>query len=957
MAKGIVFFIGFMFLMAVGSNAQIVTTAPAFPVANQPVTITVDVTGTSLANFTAYDANTNPVYIWTWIRKPGTADVDAPTNINPATPAADPAKCTRVSTNVYSITFTPTTFFNKPAVDMPQIGLKLKTKAWADGKQTDVDKFITFTSGFAVQFTQPSTSSFFVNTSNQIPIVANASQSANLVLKINGSTVASAANATTLSYNHTVTETTGSVPVVLEANNGSETKTTSFTYTLRSATVNAPIPTGVKNGINYYADKTKVTLRLWAPGKSSVYVLGDFNDWSILSSYQMKKSGEYFWLDITGLTDGTEYAFQYLVDESVYIADPYADKILDPEDSSIPAVTYPNLKAFPTKAISDKWYFNRVSVLQTGQAPYVWKTTTYQKPAKEKLVVYELHIRDFFGKDQKNYQNLMDTLSYFKRLGINAIELMPITEFNGNESWGYNPTFMFAPDKFYGTKNKLKEFIDKAHQNGIAVIMDIVMNQQDAPNSYLMMDFNFNTFSPNPTNKWFNVKATHPFNVFFDMNHESPYTKSYLDTINYYWLNEYKIDGYRYDLSKGFSSVNYCTTTNCDTGPEVAAWGAYDASRVAILKRMADKIWSHSPNAYVILEHFAANTEEKELAEYRSNEGKGMMLWGNFNGAFNQLTMGFSSGSDIGGLYYANRSFSVPGSIGYMESHDEERLVYRNLQSGNSSGSYNTKIIDTALDRVKAASLIFYSTPGPKMLWQFGELGYDKSINTCADGVTINNSCRTFSKPIKWDYYQDTKRKSLYNFTADVIRLRNTYSVFSQGEASVTQGSGLFKQVSIKNKPFTATPATTDQMNVVAAANFDVSVQTSTVNFPHTGTWYEYFSGGATITIGNVATGIELQPGQYKLYTDVPLSNPTTGFEESASDLVNVFPNPTHSKLKVDAGTLKITQSRLINLQGSPVIGAQVDSETWDMTNLSSGMYILELKTETQIIRKKIIKQ
>jgi 1,4-alpha-glucan branching enzyme len=937
-------------------SAQIVTTAPAFPVANQPVTITIDVTGTSLADFTAYNASSNPVYIWSWVKKAGSADFDAPTNINPATAAADAAKCTRMSTNVYQITFTPTTFFNKAVSEIPQIGLKLKTKDWNDKIQSDVDKFITFTSGFAVQFAQPSSSSFFVNTSTQIPIVANASQSSNLVLKVNGISVATASNASTISYNHTVTETTGSVPVVLEANNGSETKTISFTYTLRSATVNAPIPAGVKNGINYFTDKTKATLRLWAPGKSSVYVLGDFNDWSILSAYQMKKSGEYFWLDISGLTDGTEYAFQYLVDETIKIADPYSDKILDTDDSGVPTTTYPNLKPFPSKAITDKWYFNRASVLQTGQVPYSWSTTSYQKPAKEKLVIYELHIRDFFGKDQKNYQSLIDTLSYFKRLGINAIELMPITEFSGNESWGYNPTFMFAPDKFYGTKNKLKEFIDKCHQNGIAVIMDMVMNQQDVPNSYLLQDFNFNTFSPNPTNKWFNVTATHPYSVFYDLNHESSYTKSYLDTINYYWLNEYKVDGYRYDLSKGFSSVNYCTTKNCDTGPEVAAWGGYDASRIAILKRMADKIWSHTPNAYVILEHFAGGVEEKELAEYKSNEGKGMMLWSNFNGAFNQLTMGFSSGSDIGGLYFTNRSFTVPGSVGYMESHDEERLVYRNIQSGNSSGSYNTKTISTALDRVKAASLIFYSTPGPKMLWQFGELGYDKSINTCSDGVTIGNGCRTDPKPIKWDYQQDTKRKSLYDFTSEIIRLRKTYSVFTQGDATITQGSSLTKQVIVKNKPYTETPTTTDQMNIVAVANFDVTTQTPSVNFPHAGTWYDYYSNGDAIAIGSPSTGLELLPGQYKLFTDVSLKQTVTGIEEMTSDLVVLYPNPSRSIVKIDAAGLTITQSRLFTLHGSSVSINPIDKETWDISNLAPGMYIVELETERHMIRKKIIK-
>ncbi|MFM8913081.1 MAG: hypothetical protein ACKOE6_09235, partial [Flammeovirgaceae bacterium] len=390
---------------------QIVTANPAFPVANAPVTITVDVTGTSLADFTAYDAATNPVFIWTWIPpRSGSPTVDAPSNINPASSnptATNPAKCTRISTNVYQITFTPTSFFNRPASDMPQIGLKLKTDKWSDNRQTDVDKFITFTSGFAVQFSQPTQSSFLTNTGTPISIVAAASQAASLKLKVNGVEVSAVPSGTSLTYTHTVAETSGSVPVVFEANNGAETKTVSFSYTIRSSTVTAPIPLGVKNGINYYTDVTKVTLRLWAPGKSSVYVLGDFNDWTIQSSYQMKKSGEFFWLDITGLASGVEYGFQYLVDETVYIADPFADKILDPDDSFIPAATFPNLKPFPTKALSDKWYFNRVGVIQTGQTPYVWQVPNFQEPAKEKLVIYELHIRDFFDTGKKNYQTLI----------------------------------------------------------------------------------------------------------------------------------------------------------------------------------------------------------------------------------------------------------------------------------------------------------------------------------------------------------------------------------------------------------------------------------------------------------------------------------------------------------------------------------------------------------------------
>src|SRR5690606_16777280 len=186
----------------------------------------------------------------------------------------------------------------------------------------------------------------------------------------------------------------------------------------------------------------------------------------------------------------------------------------------ISSASYPELKSYPQSALHNDWYFNRVAVFQTGQSPYTWQITDFQRPDKEELIIYELLIRDFFDSNNRTYQSLIDTVSYLKRLGINAVELMPIMEFNGNESWGYNPTFLFAPDKYYGSKEKLKKFIDKCHAEGIAVILDIAMNHHDMPNPYVMMDFNFDTGKPTSNNKWFNVDARHPFNVFFDMNHE-----------------------------------------------------------------------------------------------------------------------------------------------------------------------------------------------------------------------------------------------------------------------------------------------------------------------------------------------------------------------------------------------------------------------------------------------------
>ncbi|MBL0745610.1 alpha-amylase family glycosyl hydrolase [Chryseolinea lacunae] len=918
------------FLCVVGlSLAQVVTTSPAFPVADQPVTITVDVSGTSLDKF-AWNSDTNPVYIWTWIPG-GSGSIDAPTNINPATsPGQDAAKCFRLTTNPdkYQITFTPTLFFNKPASEITQIGLKLKSKSWADNKQTDVDKFITFTSGFSVKFTAPTQTNFFVSTGDQIPITLKASATADLEIKVGGVSKATLAQNTTLTYTHTVAETQGSVSVSGSANNGTETKTSTFTYYVRSASTNAPRPAGIVDGINYNSsDASKATLSLLAPGKTSVYVIGDFNNWTIDEAYKMKKDGEHFWLDVSGLVSGTEYGFQYLVDESIKMADPFADKVLDPDDQYIPATTYPNLKTYPAQALNTQWYFNRVAILQTGQTPYAWQTSAYQKPASEKLVIYELHIRDFFGDGAKNYQNLIDTLGYFKKMGINAIELMPITEFNGNDSWGYNPTFMFAVDKFYGTKNKLKEFVDKCHANGIAVIMDMVLNHQDLPNAYVMMDFDFTGMKPNPTNKWFNVTATHPFSVFFDMNHESVYTQHYVDTVNYHWLNEYKIDGFRYDLSKGFTQKN--------SGDDVNGWSSFDQSRINILKRMAAQIRTHTPDAYIILEHFADNTEETILA------ADGMMLWGNANNAYTQAAMGFGSNSDISWGYYKTRSWTDPRLVTYMESHDEERMMYKTQEFGNASGTYSTASLNTALNRMKAAATFFYTVPGPKMIWQFGELGYDESINRCTDG-TISSNCRVTAKPVHWEYRNVPARSTLQQYVADLIRLRNTYAVFTKGDATVTTGNALVKQITLNNVPFTTTPADASQMNVQVVGNFDVTAQTASVTFSHTGTWYDYITA-VPLQVTTTSMNISLQPGEYKLYTDVVLRTVTAVEEENVKAFFTVFPNPSQGVLQIDGPDKRDIDVKAFNVMGQSVLLPKMDRNHWDATSFVPGLYILKI--------------
>ncbi len=202
-------------------------------------------------------------------------------------------------------------------------------------------------------------------------------------------------------------------------------------------------------------------------------MFGEFNDWSQLNAYQLKKDGEYWWITLTGLTPGKIYAYQYLVDGTIRSSDPYTELVLDPwNDKWINEyrTIYPNLKPYPEGKTE-----GLVATFQTAKPDYNWEITNFSMPAKENLVIYEMLLRDF--TTEKSLQAAIGKLDYLKNLGITAVELMPIHEFDGNNSWGYNPNHYFAPDKAYGTPEMYKKFIDECHKRGMAVILDMVFNQ------------------------------------------------------------------------------------------------------------------------------------------------------------------------------------------------------------------------------------------------------------------------------------------------------------------------------------------------------------------------------------------------------------------------------------------------------------------------------------------------
>lgn len=948
-------------LFSAALQAQLLTWTPDFATDDEAITITLDATkgNQALNNY----ANTNDVYVHIGVITNLSA---SNTGWRYASTWGDNSakyKCTPAGTNKYSITLSNIrSFFPVPAGEtIRKIAILFRNGNGsivhrnANEGIDNGDMFVpVYDNSLATRFTIPPFQPYFTpipetidkSTGDDFPVTAIASESANMKLYLNGTEIQQASNATTISANPTLTSS-GNTEVVVEADNGTTVAKDTFHFFVSPGVTVAPLPADVRTGINYLPGNTSVTLVLYAPNKTRVSVIGEFpgSNWVEQSNYLMKKTpdGNYWWLQIDGLTAGTEYAYQYLVDGTLKIADPYAEKILDPynnNDQHIPAATYPGLRAYPAGQSGI------VSLLQPGAPAYNWTTTGYTRPDKRNLFIYELLVRDFVAAH--DWKTLKDTLAYLKRMGVNAIELMPFNEFEGNESWGYNPDFYFAPDKYYGPANTLKEFVDACHSNGMAVIMDIALNHSFGLSPLVQLYWNAAQGRPADDNPWFNPVPKHAFNVGFDMNHESPATHYYFSRIVEHWLQEYRIDGFRFDLSKGFTQNATCDANgnNCNVG----TWGNVDNSRIAIWKKYYDTLQLKSPGAYAILEHFAANEEEKILSDY------GMLLWGNMNHSFSEASMGNIGGSNSnfeGGLHTV-RGWTNPYLVTYMESHDEERMAYRNIQSGRVSGNYNIRDTSTSLRRIEMSAAFLMTMPGPKMIWQFGQLGYDYSINYCINNGTINDGCRTGNKPIRWDYRNQERRKRLYDVYASLAQLKfhGWYKdVFTANNITIDRSlNGGFKWMRLRSA--------TDSSQLLVVGNFDVNPVSGTITFPTAGTWYDYLNGN-TITAVSGGQTIALQPGEYHIYLNRNLSNAVTTPVTSLPGVVealkaSMLPNPAdaNSVVELELPVGGKVQVQLLNIDGRELgmifngtlaRGRHRLSAGSQMNNLSPGIYLLKV--------------
>lgn len=737
---------------------------------------------------------------------------------------------------------------------------------------------------------------------DKIQLHGVATESANLSLAINGNVVLTK-EGKTIDYEYTL-PAEGDYVFTLTATNGKETKTVTAQTCVVSAPVKAARPAGIDMGIFYdEKDHTKVTLSTYAASKTApakhVFVVGDFNNWAVSNNYQMKQDGNFFWLEINGLTPQKEYAFQYVVvrEDGVVkkLSDLYSEKVLHKDDQYEPTKVNPDLMKYPVRG--DGY----VTVIQTNKPAYQWSDATlnFKRPNKNNLIIYELWVYDY--TPERSIAGLMKRLDYIENLGVNAIELMPVTEFDGNYNWGYSPNHYFALDKAYGTPEQLKAFVDECHKRGIAVILDMVFNHATGLNPMNKL-YPYTSDDKTKTelrfNPWFNVTAPHTDNVYEDWNHDFELTKLMFTRALQYWLKEYKIDGYRMDLSHGL-----CGTTN------------------NAMKHIADYynngVKAVSEDAYFILEHWGSN-----MGSDRPNLIKqGMMCWDNTTNAYCQTTMGWLKDGDS--FANANRD----GYVSYCESHDEERMQYKAKMYGNADLKTNE---EARLSRVAVNVAFNVLLNGPHMLWQFEEIGYDFSINSSdekPDEYNTDNRCAKKPSPYNWGYFESEVRMKQYEKIAQMIQLRTKLipTVFEGNPTRVDITSGKSIRTILWGS------------DVFVAGNFN-ALEDQTVTIPE-GTWYNYFTQTA-----QTAGSVTLNPGELLLLTGQQIKLPTI-----ATDVENVFIPDLSTEI------LPPYNATIYTLSGQ-VLSVQRNVEQVDINALNRGLYLIQYEKNGQRVTKKVIR-
>jgi len=473
--------------------------------------------------------------------------------------------------------------------------------------------------------------------------------------------------------------------------------------------------------------------------------------------------------------------------------------------------------------------------VEPGQPAFAWTDAAFRVPDVDRLVVYELNVGEF----NRDFTGVTGQLDYLLGLGVNVLELMPVTDVKEEVEWGYTPLGYYNPDDRYGGPDGLKTLVDACHATGIAVVLDAVYAHAHPEFAYnLVYDA---TGEPNPMmgifeGEFFNHPGT---------DYRKEFTRDYFRTVNSYWLQEYHVDGFRYDfvpgmydgpLGDGYARLVFDTYRMTQGVPRFDAGGAQARSRII-------QCAEHLPDARGILRQTYSNTAwQNGLLDAAQDAAWG----GSLTALAHQL--------DPELIGYP-REFSNPATgeslpvapFQYLDSHDHSRFISR-----IAPGARERDLLDQPLGnrdrlfRVQPFVIALYAAKGIPMLWAGQEFGENWSVPDLGIGRNL------YARPLHWEYFYDPQGKALVRLHRIMGQLRRDLRCLD------SRGSFFyFDEQSHRDHGVIAFHRHADagggepQQDVLVLLNFWNDNATVALPWPRSGTWQERIEGGApSVTVG-----------------------------------------------------------------------------------------------------------
>lgn len=304
-----------------------------------------------------------------------------------------------------------------------------------------------------------------------------------------------------------------------------------------------------------------VAFRVWAPHSDAVYVTGSFNEWSPDAHPMAKEEGGYWYADIPSAAIGHEYRYRLVSGDKVLLRiDPYARQVTSSVGNSV-----------------------------VHDPHFDWEGDNFHIPPANELVIYEMHLGTFHedhDAQTDKFTEAVQKLDHLQRLGVNAIEVMPLAQFAGKLSWGYNPSCVFAVETNYGGPAAFKRFVKSVHQAGLAVILDVV----------------YNHFGPTDLDLWqfdgWSENGQGGIYFYNDWRAETPWgatrpdygrkeVRQFIRDNALMWLEEYHVDGLRLDMTLYMHNVR----ASDDPGGDLPdGWGIIQWINREVHERFPDRI-------------------------------------------------------------------------------------------------------------------------------------------------------------------------------------------------------------------------------------------------------------------------------------------------------------------------------------------------------------------------------